>query len=79
MNLNVDKNYVPEGVIEPTPCPRSAGKILRAVINDHMTCYNLNWPKIKLFVHYLAFSCASGHILKSWKFIFQHLTRFDIF
>ena len=29
-------------------CPRSAGQILRAVINDHMTCYNLNWPKIKL-------------------------------
>jgi hypothetical protein len=24
---------------------------IRAVI-DHMTCYNLNWPKIKLSVHY---------------------------
>ena len=26
----------------------SAGQIIRAVINDHMTCYNLNSPKIKL-------------------------------
>ena len=37
---------------------------LRAVI-DHMTCYNLNWLKIKLWVHYFVFSCALGHILKS--------------
>ena len=47
------------------PSPRSAGQILRAVINDHMTCYNLNWPKIKLWVHYFVFSCALDHILKS--------------
>ena len=37
---------------------------IRAVI-DHMTCYNLNWPKIKLWVHYFIFSCALDHILKS--------------
>ena len=37
---------------------------LRAVI-DHMICYNLNWPKIKLWVHYFVFSCALDHILKS--------------
>ena len=31
-----------------TQGPRSVGQIIRAVINDHMTCYNLNSPKIKL-------------------------------
>ena len=51
---------------------------ITAVIN-HMTFYDLNWPKIKLLVHYLDPSCALGHILKSWKCIFQHLTRFDTF
>ena len=29
---------------------------IRAVI-DHMICYNLNWPKIKTWVHYFVFSC----------------------
>ena len=37
---------------------------IRAVIG-HMTCYNFNWPKIKLWVHYFVFSCALDHILKS--------------
>ena len=36
---------------------------IRAVIG-HMTCYNLNWPKIKFWVHYFVFSCALDHILK---------------
>ena len=45
--------------------PRSAGQILRAVINDHMTCYNLNWPKIKSCVHYFVFSCPLDLILKA--------------
>ena len=36
---------------------------IRAVI-DHMTCYNLNWPKIKLWGHDFVFSCALNHILK---------------
>ena len=36
---------------------------IRAII-DHMTCYNLNWPKIKFWVHYFVFSCALDHILK---------------
>ena len=30
-------------------------------------------------MRYLAFSCALGYILKSWKCIFQHLARFDTF
>ena len=44
--------------------PFSWSIFLRAVI-DHMICYNLNWPKIKLWVHYFVFSCALDHILKS--------------
>ena len=47
---------------------------IRAVI-DHMICYNLNWPKVKLLVHYFVFSCALDHILKRKKSIFQHFTR----
>ena len=46
--------------------PFSWSIFIRAVRN-HMICYNLNWPKMKIFVHYLAFSCAFCHILKSWK------------
>ena len=30
---------------------------IRTVI-DHMTCYNLNWSKIKLSVHYFIISCG---------------------
>ena len=37
---------------------------IRAVI-DHMICYNLNWSKNKLWVHYFIFSCTLDHILKS--------------
>ena len=37
---------------------------IRAVI-DHMICYDLNWPKIKLWVHYFVFSCALDHNLKN--------------
>ena len=48
---------------------------IRAVI-DHMTCYNLNWPKINLWAHYFVFSCALDHILKC---IFQYFTRLDTF
>ena len=36
---------------------------IRAVIN-HMTCYDLNWPKIRFSVYYFVFSCALDHILK---------------
>ena len=36
---------------------------IRAAI-DPMTCYNLNWPKIKFWVHYFVFSCSLDHILK---------------
>ena len=39
----------------------------------------INGSYIKIFVSYLAFSCALCHILKSRKRIFQHLARFDTF
>ena len=29
----------------------------------HMSCYNLNWPKIKFWVQYFVFSCALDHSL----------------
>ena len=34
-------------------------------VKDHMICYDLNWPKIKLWVNYFVCSCALDHILKS--------------
>ena len=37
---------------------------IRAVI-DHMTSYNLNWPKINLWEQYFVFSCALDHILEN--------------
>ena len=42
---------------------------IRTVIG-HMTCYDLNWPKIKFWVHYFVFSCDLDHILKSYKSIY---------
>ena len=51
---------------------------IRTVI-DHMICYNLKWPKIKLWVQYFVFSCGLQHILKSYKSIFQPFTRLDTF
>ena len=47
----------------------SAGQYFIMAVINRMNCYNLNWIKIKIFVHYLSFSCALGHILKSWKCI----------
>ena len=44
--------------------PFSRSIFIRAVI-DHMICYNLNWPKIKLWEHYFVFSCALDHNLKN--------------
>ena len=44
--------------------PFSWSIFIRAV-KDHMICYNLNWSKIKLWVHYFVFSCTLDHILKS--------------
>ena len=41
----------------PTMAVFSWSIFIRTVI-DHMTCYNLNWPKIKLWVHHFVFSCA---------------------
>ena len=38
-------------------------KIFLTGVNSHMTCYNLNWSKIKLWVDYFIFSCALDHIL----------------
>ena len=39
--------------------------IYKGCVIDHMTCYNLSWPKIKLWVHYFVFSCTLDCILKS--------------
>ena len=36
------------------------------VVIDHMTCYNLKWPKIKFWVHYFVFSCTLDHTLKRY-------------
>ena len=47
-----------------TKPPFSWSIFIRTVV-DHMICYNLNWPKIKLWVHYFVSSCALDHILKS--------------
>ena len=45
--------------------PLFSWSIFIRAVRDHMICYNLNWPKIKLWVHYFVFSCALDHILKS--------------
>jgi hypothetical protein len=42
---------------------------IRAVI-DHMTCYNLNWPKIEFWVHYFVFFlCFRSYPEKVEKYI----------
>ena len=56
----------------------SAGQYSIMAVRNHMTCFYLNWPTIKIFLHYLAFSCALGHILKSWKCIFQHIDQLKV-
>ncbi len=43
----------------------SVGQYLIMAVINHKTCYNLNWSKIKIFVHYHAFSCALGHTVNS--------------